>query len=318
MDPPSESNFRFDPSVQFRELALLHSKATRMLQHVALVASAISAVALAAPLATPAQTEVEVVIDELTPIKGSPGAFADNGAVSSTSATKQASLSICAKPPVGFCDGHAIVPNVAYAVPAMYDCNVGETMLIWCEQSPSDPERHRYMYCCDDRCTGIPKGKTCKVQGQSFNVGVAYENVVLALPSSPAPDNHRQKNNNKDKSHIAKSVTIWCTSESEFRTCTPGVSCGSTLELTPPGLEVCPVDPDVMRETLRYHSAAASIEPRDRRTHTTNTDALNAMCRKCVTGGNGVFDTEAATCHEDECAGPKCVARAEDCPYSVR
>ena len=195
-------------------------------------------------------------------------------------------LSVCVDVPANFCRPAAMIPDVAYTVPAMYECKEGEEMTIWCEVDKKH-KRHNYFYCCNDKCKNIPEERTCEVDGNEYTVGHAYD-IKLE----------------------GKKVTMWCTSEDEYLTCS-GKKCGSTVELTPPGLEVCmPEDCDdvVVPPTMGPSGDVTPSLP--------SVDAVNRDCRKCIAKG-GAFLSTTNECMEKQCRSVDCIVDVELCPYGV-
>ena len=131
--------------------------------------------------------------------------------------------SVCSKLPA--CLEGVMVPNVAYNVaPAMYECaKLGDKctgMKVWCEPKKEvvqAGQEFNFWYACEDMLA-IPQEETCTVDGQNFTVGTAFKNVVV----------------------FGERVDyLWClsTSKDDVVSCS-GNDCGSTVALTPPGVQV--------------------------------------------------------------------------------
>lgn len=200
-------------------------------------------------------------------------------------------LKVCKNLPAGFCGGYMFA-DVAYSVPAMYDCvNKCEAMTLWCEVDEKSNEK--YFYCCGNKCQTIPEQQTCKVDGKEYTVGVAYD-IKL----------------NGEK------VTMWCTSETEYTTC-KGKECGCSLELTPPGPAVCPAPPapkpqppapqppkpihgscaHCMKLGMAWNSATSECVKKGCKSR----DCVNSLDQCPVTPGEGPFEDDyllPATCGE--------------------
>ena len=136
-------------------------------------------------------------------------------------------ISVCTKLPEGL-EG-VLIPDVAYEVDtALYTCaNVAKTMTVWCLPRVSEGDKGHVLYCCGTACENYPvvvvsQKATCVVEGNEYSVGKPYTDVKLSGQDEP--------------------VTLWCTSKEEYVTC-KGDECGSTPQLTPPGVEVGKVIP---------------------------------------------------------------------------
>lgn len=212
--------------------------------------------------------------------------------------TVVADSKICAPLPAGVCGSGVMVANVTYELNCAFGCPT--TTTIWCEGNTVVDEKKKtcaskYWFCCGKDCKGMPEERKCQYDGKEYTVGVAY--------------------------NLGNGKTMWCVDEETAITCT-GKECGSTLELTPPRVETCPVPPKPQ---------PPKPQPQPQCYHNRDCPKVNGLAFECKHGkcvpAEGPFpDDDFSYCRGDfdcptnyacvngKCQSPKQCHYNRDCP----